>query len=438
MTGPTDAGQGKSAASRELFRRACGIIPGGVNSPVRAFRAVGGDPFFVARAAGSRLWDADGNEYIDYVLSWGPMILGHAHPAVVQAVADAASRGPSYGAPTASEVELAEAVQGFFPSMERLRFVNSGTEATMSAVRLARGFTGRELILKFDGCYHGHGDSFLVKAGSGVATLGLPNSPGVPAELSKLTLTAPFNDLEAVETVFRAHPGKIACVILEPVVGNAGFIPPDDGFLQALRRITEADGALLVFDEVMTGFRVAPGGAQERFGVVPDLTTLGKVIGGGLPVGAYGGRADVMDWIAPVGPVYQAGTLSGNPLAMAAGLAQLRILRDEDPYPELERKTKRLVEGMLGAAAEVGVPMTGGSLGSMWGVFLAAGPVRSFEDAKTSDVETFRRFYHAALRRGVFFAPSAFEAGFMSTAHTDQDVEDTISRAREALRDAVA
>lgn len=436
MTDLDHAGQGKTSASRDLFRRACGIIPGGVNSPVRAFRAVGGEPFFVQRAAGSRLWDADGNEYIDYVLSWGPMILGHAHPAVVQAVADAATRGTSYGAPTAAEVELAEAVQGFFPSMQRLRFVNSGTEATMSAVRLARGFTGRELILKFEGCYHGHGDSFLVKAGSGVATLGLPNSPGVPAELSKLTLTAPFNDLEAVETIFRAHPEKIACVILEPVVGNAGFIPPDDGFLQALRRITEADGALLVFDEVMTGFRVAPGGAQERFGVVPDLTTLGKVIGGGLPVGAYGGRADVMDWIAPVGPVYQAGTLSGNPLAMAAGLAQLRILRDEDPYPELERKTRRLVDGMLEIGRELGVPMTGGSLGSMWGVFLAAGPVRSFEDAKASDVETFRRFYHAALRRGVFLAPSAFEAGFMSTAHTDQDVEDTLSRVRDALAQA--
>jgi glutamate-1-semialdehyde 2,1-aminomutase len=438
MTESKDAGQGKTAASRELFRRACAIIPGGVNSPVRAFRGVGGDPFFVQRAAGSRLWDADGNEYIDYVLSWGPLILGHAHPEVIAAVTDAASRGTSYGAPTAAEVDLAEAVQGFFPSMERLRFVSSGTEATMSAVRLARGFTGRDLILKFDGCYHGHGDSFLVKAGSGVATLGLPNSPGVPAELSKLTLTAPFNDVEAVETLFRAHPERIACVILEPVVGNAGFIAPDDGFLQALRRITEADGALLVFDEVMTGFRVAPGGAQERFGIRPDLTTLGKVIGGGLPVGAYGGRADVMDWIAPVGPVYQAGTLSGNPLAMAAGLAQLRILRGEDPYPLLERRTARLVEGLLGVGAEMGVPMTGGSLGSMWGVFLAAGPVRSFEDAKRSDVELFRRFFHAALRRGVFFAPSAFEAGFTSTAHTEQDVEETISRAREALRDALA
>jgi glutamate-1-semialdehyde 2,1-aminomutase len=432
------ARESNNAASAALFHRACEVIPGGVNSPVRAFRAVGGEPFFVDRAAGSRIWDVDGNEYIDYVLSWGPMILGHAHPAVIQAITEAAGRGTSYGAPTEAEVQLAEAVREFFPSMERIRLVNSGTEATMSAVRLARGFTGREMMLKFEGHYHGHGDSFLVKAGSGVATLGLPNSPGVPADLSKLTLTAPFNDLEAVETAFRAHPEKIACVILEPVVGNAGFLPPDEGFLHGLRRITEEHGALLIFDEVMTGFRVAPGGAQELFGIRPDLTTLGKVIGGGLPVGAYGGRADVMAHVAPVGPVYQAGTLSGNPLAMAAGLAQLKILRDENPYPELERKTKRLVEGLLANGAEMGVPMCGGSYGSMWGVFLAAGPVRTFEDAKGSDVDTFRRFFHAALQRGVFFAPSAFEAGFLSTAHTDQDVEETISRARDALRFALA
>jgi glutamate-1-semialdehyde 2,1-aminomutase len=423
--------------SSALFRRAVEVTPGGVNSPVRAFRSVGGEPFFVDRAEGSRIWDADGNEYIDYVLSWGPMILGHAHPAVVRAVCDAAARGTSYGAPTEREVELAELVRDLVPSMERVRFVSSGTEATMSAVRLARGFTGRDSILKFGGCYHGHGDSFLVKAGSGVATLGLPNSPGVPAELSKLTLTAPFNDLEAVEAVFRAHPGRIAAVILEPVVGNAGFIPPDDGFLAALRRITEDDGALLIFDEVMTGFRVARGGAQERFGVRPDLTTLGKVIGGGLPVGAYGGRAEIMDHIAPVGPVYQAGTLSGNPLAMAAGLAQLRILRDDDPYPALERKTARLVAGMLDAAAEMGVPASGGNLGSMWGVFFAAGPVRSFDDAKRSDVPLFNRFFHGMLDRGVFLAPSQFEAGFTSTAHSDADIDETIARAREALRAAL-
>jgi glutamate-1-semialdehyde 2,1-aminomutase len=428
------AGRERSSA---LFRRACEVTPGGVNSPVRAFRSVGGEPFFVERASGARLWDVDGNEYLDYVLSWGPLILGHAHPEVVRSVAEAAARGTSYGAPTAAEVELAEAVRGFFPSMERLRFVSSGTEATMSALRLARGFTGRDLLLKFEGCYHGHGDSFLVKAGSGVATLGLPDSPGVPAELSRLTLTVPFNDLEAVEAAFRAHAGRIACVMVEPVVGNAGFIPPVEGFLAGLRRVTEEDGALLVFDEVMTGFRVAPGGAQERFGVRPDLTTLGKVIGGGLPVGAYGGRAEVMERIAPSGPVYQAGTLSGNPLAMAAGLAQLRILREEDPYPALERRTRRLVEGLLANAAELGVPACGGSLGSMWGVFLAQGPVRSFEDAKRSDVAAFRRWFHALLRRGVFFAPSAFEAGFLSTAHSDQDVEETISRARDALREAI-
>jgi glutamate-1-semialdehyde 2,1-aminomutase len=426
-----------SERSSALFRRACGITPGGVSSPVRAFRSVGGEPFFVESAAGARLRDVDGNEYIDYVLSWGPLILGHAHPAVVRAVTEAAARGTSYGAPTPAEVELAEAVRGFFPSMERLRFVSSGTEATMSALRLARGFTGRDLLLKFEGCYHGHADSFLVKAGSGVATLGLPDSPGVPAELSKLTLTVPFNDLEAVEAAFRAHPGRIACAFVEPVVGNAGFIPPVDGFLQGLRRATEEDGALLVFDEVMTGFRVAPGGAQECFGVQPDLTTLGKVIGGGLPVGAYGGRAEVMERIAPSGPVYQAGTLSGNPLAMAAGLAQLRVLREEDPYPELERKTRRLVDGLLANAAELGVPASGGSFGSMWGVFLAQGPVRSFEDAKRSDVELFRRFFHAALRRGVFFAPSPYEAGFLSTAHGDDDVDETLSRARDALREAL-
>jgi glutamate-1-semialdehyde 2,1-aminomutase len=424
--------------SSALYRRARGVTPGGVNSPVRAFSAVGGEPFFVARGEGARIWDVDGNEYLDYVLSWGPLLFGHAHPAVVEAVRRAALGGTSYGAPTPAEVELAELVRELVPSMERVRFVNSGTEATMSAVRLARGFTGRPMILKFEGCYHGHGDSFLVRAGSGVATLGLPNSPGVPEELSRLTLTAPFNDAEAVREAFRAHPGRIAAVILEPVVGNAGFLAPVDGFLQELRYLTEEDGALLIFDEVMTGFRVAPGGAQERFGIRPDLTTLGKVIGGGLPVGAYGGRRDVMERIAPLGPVYQAGTLSGNPLAMAAGLAQLRLLREEDPQPTLERRTARLVEGLLANAAELGVPATGGSYGSMWGVFFAEGPVRSFEDAKRSDVALFRRFFHGCLDRGVFFAPAAFEAGFLSTAHGDSDVEQTIDRARDALRAALA
>ncbi len=434
MRGEAGSGPGSSAA---WFERAQRVTPGGVSSPVRAFRAVGGDPFFVARAQGARLWDVDGQEYIDYVLSWGPMILGHAHPAVVAAVVDAASRGTSYGAPTPPEVELAELVREFFPSMELLRFVSSGTEATMSAVRVARGFTGRDLILKFEGCYHGHGDSFLVKAGSGVATLGLPNSPGVPVALSELTLTAPFNSVEALEEIFRVHAGRIAAVIVEPVVGNGGFIEPRPGYLEALRRVTESDGALLIFDEVMTGFRVAPGGAQERFGVTPDLTTLGKVIGGGLPVGAYGGRSDVMERVAPLGPIYQAGTLSGNPLAMAAGLAQLRILRDENPYPILEQRTERLVQGLLAIAAERGVPMTGGSLGSMWGVFFSEQPVHDFADATASDVALFRRFFHQLLERGVFFAPSAFEAGFLSTAHQDHEIDETLHRAREALRGAL-
>ena len=424
------------ARSADWFRRAAAVTPGGVNSPVRAFRAVGGEPFFVERAEGARIWDVDGNEYLDYVLSWGPLILGHAHPAVVGAIREAALRGTSYGAPTPAEVELAELIREFMPSMEQVRFVNSGTEATMSALRLARGYTGRDLLLKFEGCYHGHADSFLVKAGSGVATLGLPNSPGVPAELSRLTLTVEFNDLEAVERAFQLHRGRIAAVIVEPVVGNSGFIPPNDGYLAGLRGITHDDGALLIFDEVMTGFRVAPGGAQERFAVTPDLTTLGKVIGGGLPVGAYGGRTEIMGRIAPSGPVYQAGTLSGNPLAMAAGLAQLRILRDSDPYPELERRTGALVQGLLSNAGELGVPAVGGHLGSMWGVFFAAEPVRSFAGAQGADAALFARFFQECLRRGVFFAPSAFEAGFLSTAHADTDIQSTIDRARDALRAA--
>jgi glutamate-1-semialdehyde 2,1-aminomutase len=423
--------------SAALFRRALQVTPGGVSSPVRAFRGVGGEPFFVERAEGARLWDVDGREYLDYVLSWGPLLLGHAHPAVVSAVCEAAARGTSYGAPTAGEVELAELVRDLMPSLEQLRFVSSGTEATMSALRLARGATGRELVLKFDGCYHGHADSFLVKAGSGVATLGLPDSPGVPAALSRLTLTAPFNQLDAVAEHFRARGDEIAAVIVEPVAGNVGFISPVDGFLAGLRELCTRHGALLIFDEVMTGFRVARGGAQERFGVIPDLTTLGKVIGAGLPVGAYGGRAELMQQVAPAGPVYQAGTLSGNPLAMAAGLAQLRLLRETDPWPGLERRTARLVEGLLANAAELGVPASGGSLGSMWGVFFAPGPVHSFADAKASDVALFNRYFHALLERGVFIAPSQFEAGFTSTAHAAPDVEETISRAREALRAAL-
>lgn len=426
-----------SMTNADWFSRASATIPGGVNSPVRAFRGVGGDPFFVERASGCRMWDVEGNEYIDYVLSWGPLILGHAHPEVVKAIAEAAARGTSYGAPTPSEVELADAVQRFFPSMEMMRLVNSGTEATMTAIRIARGFTGRDLILKFEGCYHGHGDSFLVKAGSGVATFGLPNSPGVPEALSALTLTCGFNDLEELQSIFRAHAGRIAGVILEPVIGNAGFIPPDPGFLEGVRSLTDGDGALLIFDEVMTGFRVAPGGAQQLYGVKPDLTTLGKVIGGGLPVGAYGGRRDVMERVAPLGPIYQAGTLSGNPLAVAAGLTQLRILEQTRPEEALARRTARLVEGLLGIFREAGLPASGGSLGSMWGIFFSEKPVRSFADAQKSDISRFREFFHGCLRRGVFLAPSAFEAGFLSTAHEDSDIDETLDRASEAVREMV-
>jgi glutamate-1-semialdehyde 2,1-aminomutase len=426
-----------SQRSTELFARARELLPGGVNSPVRAFRAVGGEPFFVQRGEGARIWDVEGREYIDYVLSWGPLLFGHAHPRVVEAVVAAAALGTSFGAPVPAEVELAELVRGFFPSMQLLRFVNSGTEATMSAIRVARGYTGRSLILKFEGCYHGHGDSFLVKAGSGVATLGLPDSPGVPAELSQLTLTAPFNDLEAVAEIFRTHGDQLAAVIVEPVVGNSGFIPPIAGFLQGLRALTTESEALLIFDEVMTGFRVAPGGAQERFGVEPDLTTLGKVIGGGLPVGAYGGRREIMSRVAPSGPIYQAGTLSGNPVAMAAGIAQLQLIRELRPHEVLEARAARLVNGLRRNAEELGVAFSGGSLGSMWGTFFHPGPVRSYADARESDVDLFRRYYHAALSRGVFFAPSAFEAGFISTEPSDTDIDVTIDRAREALRESL-
>ncbi|HET7274171.1 MAG TPA: glutamate-1-semialdehyde 2,1-aminomutase [Longimicrobiaceae bacterium] len=423
--------------SAALFRRACEILPGGVNSPVRAFNAVGGEPFFVDHALGCRIWDVDGNEYLDYVLSWGPLLFGHAHPRVVQAIVEAAAKGTSYGAPTEAEIDLAELVRDFFPSMEMVRFVNSGTEATMSAVRLARGFTGRELIVKFEGCYHGHGDSFLVKAGSGVATLGLPNSPGVPAALSSLTATAPFNDLEAVARIFQKHRGEVAAIIVEPFVGNAGFIEPAPGFLQGLRELATENGALLIFDEVMTGFRVAPGGAQEVTGVRPDLTTLGKVIGGGLPVGAFGGHRDIMEQVAPVGPVYQAGTLSGNPLAVAAGLAQLRLLKEDQPFEGLSRMSAHLVDGLLNNARELGVPATGSSVGSMWGMFFTDRPVTNFAGAATSNQDLFSRYFQGCLDRGVFFAPSAFEAGFVSTAHQESDIDETIERARDALAAAL-
>ena len=423
--------------SSELFNRAKRVLPGGVNSPVRAFRAVGGAPFFVAHAEGSRLTDADGNSYVDYVCSWGPLILGHAHPAVLDAVREAAERGWTYGAPCEAEVELAEEVRRRMPSLEMLRFVNSGTEATMAAVRLARAATGRELIIKFEGCYHGHADGFLVKAGSGVATLGLPDSPGVPAALASLTLTAPFNDANAVADLFDTHAGRIAAVIVEPYVGNAGFIAPGSGFHPALRSLCDRHGALLIFDEVMTGFRVAAGGAQQRLGVKPDLTTLGKIVGGGFPVGVYGGREDLMNRIAPEGPVYQAGTLSGNPVAMAAGLATLRETSRPGFYETLEQRTARLVAGLKTAAGRHGVPITAGHAGSMWGLYFTAGPVRNFSDAKKADTVLFARWHKAALARGVFLAPSAFEAGFVSSAHSDADIDFTIRELDAALADAV-
>jgi len=419
--------------SAELFDRAKQLMPGGVSSPVRAFRAVGGTPFFVTRAAGCRLTDADGKSYVDYVCSWGPLILGHAHPAVLEAVRGAAERGWSYGAPCEGEVRLAEVVCRRMPSIEMVRFVSSGTEATMAAVRVARAATRRDLVLKFEGCYHGHADGFLVRAGSGVATLGLPDSPGVPRALAELTVTVPFNDAAAVEDVFRRRGAEIAAVIVEPYVGNAGFIAPEPGFHATLRSLCDAAGALLIFDEVMTGFRVAPGGAQARLSVRPDLTTLGKIIGGGMPVGAYGGRAELMRLVAPEGPVYQAGTLAGNPVAMAAGLATL--LETERPgfYEALERRTARLVAGIGDAARRHGVPVTAGHAGSMWGAFFTGGPVRNFAEAKRADAGLFARWHRAALERGVYLAPSAFEAGFVSSAHTDADIDFTIAQLDAAL-----
>ncbi len=412
--------------------RARELFPGGVNSPVRAFGGVGGEPFVAVRGEGARIWDADDNEYIDYVLSWGPLVLGHAAPVVLDALRDAMVRGTSFGIPTGLEITLADMIRARMPHVEMLRFVSSGTEATMSALRVARAATGRDMFIKFDGCYHGHADSFLVKAGSGVATLGLPNSPGVPDALAALTLTAPFNDIEATDSLFRAHGERVAAIFVEPVVGNAGFIPPDAAFLPALRRLASAHGALLIFDEVMTGFRVAPGGAAEYYGVIPDLTTLGKVIGGGLPVAAYGGRRDLMNSVSPSGPVYQAGTLSGNPLAMAAGIATLSALTP-DVHRCIAARTRVLVEGLRAIAARRGVPFTADSIGSMFGLFFRAEPVRSYADARGADLALFRRFFHASLDRGVYLAPSAFEAGFMSAAHGDSEIAITLQRLDEAL-----
>ncbi|MCC6242305.1 MAG: glutamate-1-semialdehyde 2,1-aminomutase [Gemmatimonadaceae bacterium] len=424
-----------SVRSSEIMARARTRFPGGVNSPVRAFRGVGGEPFVAARGAGARVWDADGNEYIDYILSWGPLVLGHAPAVVLDAVSRVMQSGTSFGMPTGLEVELADRIHARMPHVEMMRFTSSGTEAAMTIARLARAVTGREHILKFEGCYHGHADGFLVRAGSGVATLGLPDSPGVPAALAKLTLTARYNDLEEVARIAREVP--LAAIMLEPVVGNGGFIQPTADFIPGLRRIADETGALLVFDEVMTGFRIAFGGARERFDVVPDLTALGKVIGGGLPVAVYGGRRELMERIAPAGPVYQAGTLSGNPLAMAAGIATLDALTRE-VHDAMTAQTGVLVAGLREIAARRGVPFTAEHAGSMWGFFFREGVVENFDDAKASDTELFKRFFHAARRRGVSLAPSAFEAAFMSSAHGDDEIAQTLTRLDAAMAAALA
>ena len=425
----------RTEKSRQAMEAARRWIPGGVNSPVRAFRAVGGDPLFIASAYGSRIRDVDGNEYIDYVGSWGPMILGHAHSRVLEAVMEAAKRGTSFGAPTEAETRLAELVASRVPGVERVRFVNSGTEATMSALRLARAHTRRNKFVKFEGCYHGHGDSFLVQAGSGAATLGIPNSPGVPETVVRDTLLAPFNDLKAVERLFEAHD-DIAAVILEPVLGNVGLIPPEPGFLEGLRALTRDRGALLILDEVMTGFRLARGGATERFGVRGDLVTLGKVIGGGLPVGAYAGPASIMDQLAPLGSVYQAGTLSGNPLAMAAGITTLELLDAPGMYERLEVFGERLERGMRSAIE--GKPLCFQRVGSMFCLYFCLGPVRNWDDAKKADTKAFAKFFQGMFSRGVYLAPSQFEAGFLSLAHTDADIDRTLAVGREALAEVFA
>ncbi|QEE27413.1 glutamate-1-semialdehyde-2,1-aminomutase [Terriglobus albidus] len=421
--------------SRSLQRRAEGLFPGGVNSPVRAFRSVGGDAPFLERAQGAYLYDADGNRYIDYFGSWGPMVLGHAVPEVVDAIRYAAGRSASFGASHAGEAELGELIRTAVPSMERMRFVSSGTEATMSAIRVARGFTRRRYVIKFEGCYHGHADGLLVKAGSGVATFGIPGSAGVPDEVAHFTLALPYNDIAAVEAAFAKHKGDIAAIILEPVVGNAGTLIPKAGYLEALRSLTEAEGALLIFDEVMTGFRLALGGAQQRFGIKPDLTTMGKIVGGGLPVGVFGGREDVMNMLAPLGPVYQAGTLSGNPLAMAAGSATVgRLIREAGTiYPQIDETTRQVAEGVAQVAADTGVRLTTNRLGSMWTWFFTPDAVENFEDAAKSDTAAFGRFHRAMMEEGVWLPPSQFEAAFIGLAHGKDEVEKTIAAARKAF-----
>lgn len=420
--------------SKVLYQEAQQVLPGGVNSPVRAFRGVGGEPLFIERGEGAYLYDADGNQYIDYVLSWGPLILGHAHPVVVEAIQKQVVNGTSYGAPTGLETELAKLVISLIPSVEMVRFVNSGTEATMSAIRLARATTGRHKIIKFEGCYHGHADMLLVKAGSGVATLGLPDSPGVPPGATQDTLTAPFNDLEAVQALFNQFPEAIAAVILEPVLGNVGMIPPVEGFLEGLREMTRRYGALLIFDEVMTGFRVSLGGAQAYYRVLPDITALGKVIGGGLPVGAYGASAEIMQHVAPVGSMYQAGTLSGNPLAMAAGLATLRNLIQHDAFNRTARLTNHLVTHILSEADRAGIPVQANCAGTMFGVYFNENPVHNYEQAKTSDANRYARFFHLLLEAGVYLAPSAFEAAFTSLAHEGEPLEKTLEAVSRAFQ----
>jgi glutamate-1-semialdehyde 2,1-aminomutase len=425
---------GKISKSKRLFKKAQRLIPGGVNSPVRAFKAVGGQPLFISRAKGSKIYDVDGNAYIDYVLSWGPMILGHAHPSVVKALKDAVEKGTSYGAPTELEVRLAEMVLKAYPSMDKVRMVNSGTEATMSAIRVARGFTGRDKIIKFEGCYHGHADGLLVKAGSGATTFGVPDSPGVPRSYARNTITLPFNDLKAVKSVVEKDWKNIACIILEPVVGNIGCVLPKKGFLEGLRKITKKYGIVLIFDEVMTGFRVSFGGAQAYYGIEPDMTCLGKVIGGGLPVGAYGGKEEIMSMVSPEGPVYQAGTLSGNPLAMTAGITTLKILSRKGTYEKLEQKAAALEDGLRDAAKRAGVKTRFYRAGTMFCTYFTNREVYDYQTAKQADTDAFARFFSEMLKRGVNIAPSQFEAGFISLAHTDRNIDKTVGAAYEAMK----
>ena len=421
--------------SDKLFQKALQLIPGGVNSPVRAFKSVGGSPLFIRKATGSKLWDVDGNEFIDYVGSWGPMILGHAHPRILEAIYKAANDGTSFGAATERELEMAELISSTMPSVEMVRMVNSGTEATMSAIRLARAFTGRDKIIKFDGCYHGHADSFLIKAGSGAMTLGIPDSPGVPPAIGAATLTAQYNDISSVEQLIASHGNQIACIIVEPVVGNMGCVPPEKGFLEGLRSLCTKHGILFIIDEVMTGFRLALGGAQELYGIAADITTLGKIIGGGLPVGAYGGKKEIMKLVSPSGPMYQAGTLSGNPIAMAAGIETLKILRsDPSLYQKLEEKSAKLEQGFQKIILHYGLPLTQNRIGSMFTLFFTKIRVRDYETAKTSDTKKFGIYFNEMLHNGIYLAPSQFEAAFVSMSHSDEDIKRTTEAAEQALK----